>query len=256
MENLKGRIEEQERLWLYLTLFIFVLFFYNGLFIIKIIKGSGLKFQTTLLGILTNRLKKNFLLITFIAIVLYLGKEKIGSLGFRSKGLLKQLAIGIVFGLFFFFAKSWIFDKCVIDNMELPLFLGRFSSYLMRIKAPYEVRDFIWIRSGYQVWLAILIIGGIVDELRRVFFITRFERLHGRLGIVAALFFDFILYGIGGAWQGGLMSAIKVGVGGLIFALIYLRKRNIAEAMVAHSFANSLALYWMFHLPHRVIVFC
>ncbi|MFQ5887617.1 MAG: hypothetical protein ACE5HY_02850, partial [Candidatus Hydrothermarchaeales archaeon] len=120
MENLRGRIDEHKRLWLYLTLFLFVLFFYNGLLIIKIIKGSTIKYQTTLMGVLISSLKGNLLTIVFIAIILYLGKEEIGSLGFRSKGLHYQLAVGAVFGLFFFFVKMWIFDKCIIDHVELP----------------------------------------------------------------------------------------------------------------------------------------
>lgn len=256
LENLKGSIKEHKRLWHYLTLFVFVLFFYNGFLIIKIIKGSQIIFQTTLRGILISHLRWNIITIVFIAIILYLGREEIGSLGFKSKGLHKQLAIGAVLGLLFFLFKMWIFDKCIIDPIGIPHFLGKISVYLMRAKAPYGIPEFILFKKGYQVWLVIMVIGGIIDELKRAFIITRFERLHGRKGIVAALLFDFIFYGIGGAWQGGVMSGIKIGISGLIFALIYLRKRNITESMAAHSIADSVALYWMFHIPHRALVFC
>ncbi|MEE8358270.1 MAG: CPBP family glutamic-type intramembrane protease [Candidatus Hydrothermarchaeales archaeon] len=256
LEDLRERIEEKKRLWLYLTLFVFVLFFYNGLLIIRIIKGSAIKYETTLIGMLSSRFRGNFLFLVFIGLILYLGKEKIASLGFNTNGIHRQLAIGAVLGLSFFFFKMWVFDICFVNKIQIPPFLAEISSSLMRAKAPYEVRHFMWIGGGFRVWLIILVLGGVIDEIRRVFFITRFEKLYGRRGIVAAVFLDFFFYGVGGAWQGGLMSAFKVGVGAVIFSLIYLRKRNITESIVAHSLGDAVALYWMFYLPHRILVFC
>lgn len=105
LEDIRERIEEKKRLWLYLTLFVFVLFFYNGLLIIKLIKGSAIKYETTLIGMLSSRFRGNFLFLVFIGLILYLGKEKIVSLGFNTKGIHRQLAIGAVLGLSFFFSR-------------------------------------------------------------------------------------------------------------------------------------------------------
>lgn len=51
---------------------------------------------------------------------------------------------------------------------------------------------------------------------------------------MAALAADSVVFGLGHLYQGGI-SAAGTGAAGLAYALVYLRRRRGADAMVAHA---------------------
>ncbi len=82
--------------------------------------------------------------------------------------------------------------------------------------------------------LAAVFMGGFIEELQRLFIITRFERCFGTIDIVGALVMESLLQGAGHAYQGPERAFIYIFIG-LAFGLVYLRKRSAAEAMACHA---------------------
>jgi len=92
------------------------------------------------------------------------------------------------------------------------------------------------------VWLPIGIFGGgVIEELERVFVITRFEQWLGRKGLVIGVVITSLMFGAGHLYQ-GLGAALSTAVSGLVFALVFLRRRSAVEAMAAHAFSDVLAM--------------
>jgi membrane protease YdiL (CAAX protease family) len=85
------------------------------------------------------------------------------------------------------------------------------------------------------LWVFVAIVGGgFTEELVRAFVLTRFDRAFGRAGLAAALVVDTVVFGLGHLYQ-GVTGAVQSGVTGLLFALIFLRRRRVADAMVVHA---------------------
>ena len=49
------------------------------------------------------------------------------------------------------------------------------------------------------------------------------------------------MFGLGHLYQ-GLGTAISTAVSGLVFALVYLRRRSALEPVIAHAFSDVLAM--------------
>jgi len=85
------------------------------------------------------------------------------------------------------------------------------------------------------LWVFLAVVGGgFTEELIRAFVLTRFERALGRIGLAVALIVDSAVFGLGHLYQ-GVSGAIQSGITGLLFALIFLRRRRVADSMVAHA---------------------
>jgi membrane protease YdiL (CAAX protease family) len=84
-------------------------------------------------------------------------------------------------------------------------------------------------------WIFSAIVGGgFAEELERAFILTRFEKAFGRSGLVVAVIADSAVFGLGHLYQ-GRGSAMSSGCTGLMLALIFLRRRRVADAMVVHA---------------------
>ena len=91
-------------------------------------------------------------------------------------------------------------------------------------------------------WLPIGIFGGgIVEELQRIFVLTRFEKWLGHPGLILGIVLSSAMFGFGHLYQ-GLGSAISTAVSGLVFSLAYLRRRSALEPITAHAFSDVLAM--------------
>lgn len=149
--------------------------------------------------------------------------ERLADLGFRRAGLLRQIGSGTWLGALIFIANTFALAPLIRalipagapEGIDL---MGLFDDY----------RD-LWI------WIPLVLIkGGFVEELWRIFALTRFEKLSGRPGLIAALAAGSIVFGTGHLYQ-GLAAGIGTGFVGLAFALVYLRRRNALEAVSAHA---------------------
>jgi len=85
------------------------------------------------------------------------------------------------------------------------------------------------------LWVFCAVVGGgFNEELVGAFILTRFEQAWGRSGLVLAVVVDSIDFGMGHLYQ-GISAVVVSGLGGLLFALIFLHRRRVADAMVAHA---------------------
>ncbi len=87
--------------------------------------------------------------------------------------------------------------------------------------------------APYWVFAAV-VGGGFTEELARAFVLTRLERAFGKVGLLVALVVDSACFGIGHLYQGP-WAAVSTGITGLLFALVFLHRRRVADAMVAHA---------------------
>lgn len=158
-----------------------------------------------------------------VTILLRLSKETYKDIGFDKQNILKQLGIGFLFGVLTFVLDAFIVDK-IVDVIQPETAAEGIDMSLL-----FNNLYFL------PVWVFIALFkAGFAEELWRVFTLTRFEKLSGKPGLLFALVFGSVMFGLGHLYQGvgGMISAV---VRGLIRALVYLRKRHALEACSAHA---------------------
>jgi membrane protease YdiL (CAAX protease family) len=85
------------------------------------------------------------------------------------------------------------------------------------------------------LWVFCAIVGGgFSEELVRAFILNRFEQAFGTWGLALAVVVDCVEFGAGHLYQGAT-SAVTAGLSAVLFALVYLHRRRVADAMVAHA---------------------
>jgi membrane protease YdiL (CAAX protease family) len=95
---------------------------------------------------------------------------------------------------------------------------------------PYGIYMDTPLRSGVFI-VVVIIAGGVREELQRAFILHRFERLGGAY---AGLAIFGVAFGLMHLPQ-GIDVAIAVGVLGVIWGLIYIRRRSVIAPMVSHA---------------------
>jgi membrane protease YdiL (CAAX protease family) len=92
------------------------------------------------------------------------------------------------------------------------------------------------------LWIFCAIVGGgFAEELTRAFVLTRFEKLLGRTGLIAALVVDSIIFGLGHLYQGHA-SAASSALTGVMCALIFLQRRRVIDAMAVHALFDLMGI--------------
>ena len=135
------------------------------------------------------------------------------------------------------FRGIFIYGVCLPIGLFLiaNVVLNSFLSALMGARTASVVRALFRDPHDAPYWILTAIIGGgFGEELQRAFVLTRFEQLFGRRGLVAAAVVDSVVFGLRHMYQGGA-GAILAGFTGLVFALIFLRRRRVVDAMVSHA---------------------
>ena len=93
--------------------------------------------------------------------------------------------------------------------------------------------------------LSSLYVGGLKEELQRAFVLTRFEENLG--GVAVGLGLWSLFFAFGHVIQ-GLDNAVAAGVLGLLFGVLFIRRRSVTGPIVAHASYDILTLlvYWKF----------
>lgn len=183
-------------------------------------------FAELALKIVLNKL----VLFTILAVLLSLEPQGWAGVGITSQDWPKHLAIGIGIGMLMF----------IILNVGLTAAL---EAILPRPSqsGPSIVSYFAELRN-LLVWLPIGVFGGgVVEELERIFIITRFEQWQGRPGLILGILLSSAMFGLGHLYQ-GLGVAISTAISGVVFTLVFLRRRSALEAITAHAFSDILAM--------------
>jgi len=171
-------------------------------------------------------------LLVFAAIFLLLRLEGEGFRGMGVNGLQwpKHLGIGLLFGVVMFIALNVVLGSVLGSLLPGPAASG--PTIMSFFKEPTNL--VAWIPSG-------IFGGGVVEELQRIFIFTRFEKWLERPGLILGIVLSSVMFGLGHRYQ-GLGIAISTAVSGVIFALVYLRRRSALEPIAAHAFSDVLAM--------------
>ena len=170
------------------------------------------------------------LVIICVTFLLRLSKEKYLDIGFIKDSLFKQIKYGIVFGIVIF-----IVDTFVISPV-LNALLSETSVQGIEMSKLFDNTSYLLIFLFIGIFK-----GGFSEELWRIFVLTRFEKMFGKTGLIIALILSSIIFGIGHLYQ-GLSGLISISIIGLMYALVYLRKRSALEAVLAHSTENTISI--------------
>ncbi len=181
-------------------------------------------------------IKAKLIYLVVIYLLLRMEGDTINELGFAKEGISRQVLMGLLFG-----AGIWIIAHVIVDP-------------LLRVINPNSLRSgtdmsiFMKDFKSVLLWIPFVIFaGGFIEELHRIFVLTRFQKWLGTYGLYLALGISSITFGIGHLYQ-GLNTAIGTGLGGLLFGLVYLRKRSAVEAMTSHAFFDIISVLGGFML--------
>jgi CAAX protease family protein len=165
-----------------------------------------------------------------IYLLLRLGGEDFAALGVTRVDWAKHLGVGLVIGLAMFIGLNVALDSVMNTLIPRPPASG--PSVMTFFKDP----------ANLLAWIPIGILGGgIVEELQRIFIVTRFEKWLGRPGLLLGIALSSTMFGFGHLYQ-GVGSAIATAVSGMVFSLVYLRRRSALEPITAHAFSDVLAM--------------
>lgn len=183
-------------------------------------------FSELVLRIVRNKL----IVFAAILLLLRLQGEGLDGLGVSRLEWPKHLGVGLVIGFAMFVALNVALASVMNSLIPRPPASG--PSIISFFRQP----------GNLLVWFPIGIFGGgVVEELERVFILTRFEKWLGRPGLILGVALSSAMFGFGHLYQ-GLGSAISTAVSGLVFSLAYLRRRSALEPVTAHAFSDVLAM--------------
>jgi membrane protease YdiL (CAAX protease family) len=85
--------------------------------------------------------------------------------------------------------------------------------------------------------VVVMLAGGIREELQRAFILHRFEQALGRVRIGLVIF--SIIFGLLHIYE-GVDAAVAIGLLGLFWGVLYIRRRSVVMPMVNHACFNGL----------------
>jgi len=161
-----------------------------------------------------------------------LGKKS-SDLGLKYNSALRSALAGVFGGVLIFIATN--------------IFLQSFMQSLNPVAKPNEyLLNFFKSWSYLPGWIFLSLVGGgFTEELQRVFAIQIFNWRFGKLGIIGSVILTSVVFGFGHIYQ-GLNGALVTGVTGLLFALFYLRRKNLFEVMLAHAVFDLIGVFLAF----------
>ena len=183
-------------------------------------------FSDFVLAVVRNKL----IVFGAVALLLRVGGERFSALGVSRQNWEQHLRTGLVAGLAMFVGLNVALNSLMNSLIPAPPASG--PSVMMFFKQP----------ANLLIWLPIGILGGgVVEEIERIFILTRFEKALGRPGLIVGVVLSSAMFGVGHLYQ-GLGTALATAVSGLVFALVFLRRRSALEPIVAHAFSDVLAM--------------
>jgi membrane protease YdiL (CAAX protease family) len=171
------------------------------------------------------------IILGLILLLLRAGQESLRTLGFLPRRLGPAIARGVAYGAGVFIVLN-VGLSSILASMMPADDAGVAGSLTAFFRDPAHL--LVWIPVG-------VIAGGVVEEVERAFVLTRFERWAGKPGLYAGLVLSSVMFGVAHLYQ-SRSSALSAAVSGLVFGLIYLRKRSGVEAAACHAFADVLGV--------------
>jgi len=203
--------------------------------IVAVVRSTGSVFQAP--DVLNLLLMKTIYL-AVICGLLWLNQDTPGSIGFRRDFLVRKILVGAGIGAIF-----WIFIHLIFQPA---------IAALLPPKNPSAIDMSIYFKdpASMLIWLFIGVYGGgLVEELQRIFIMTRFELQWGRMGLIIAIIVHAVIFGMGHLYQGSA-TAIGTGVLGIMNSLVYLRRRSALETISCHAFFDVIGILLAFFINH------
>jgi len=181
-------------------------------------------------NVLLNSLIMGLFAVLVVTLLLRLSGERYRDLGFTGQRIGRQLAFGVFFGTLIFafdtFLSTPVVESLLPSTAAPGVDMGTLFSNTRLLP--------LWILAG-------LFKGAFSEELWRIFALTRFEKWLGRPGLILALILGSIVFGFGHLYQ-GLSGLVTITIVGFLYALVYLRRRRVLEAMFAHATFNLISI--------------
>lgn len=216
---------------LHLSLFIIILYWLLELFIVSrtgILPDSFTDFVIRIAIIKSIHLG-------VIILLLKLEGDSWHDVGLHLKNWKKQVLIGLLLGLGIFLLVSVGLTTVANILFSKPSESGKILQYF---KEPEYL--YLWLLVG-------ILGGGLVEEIMRIFVLTRFQKKFGKAGLYFALLFSAFVFGMSHYYQ-GVGAAISNGIFGLILGGIYIKRRSAIEVITAHAFSDVLAILAAYQL--------
>lgn len=174
--------------------------------------------------------RTKLLVLAALWLLLRLEGQGFAQLGLVREGWPRRLGLGLALGLAMFVGFNVALDSLM--NALIPRPPAGGPSLMRFFEDPRHL----------LAWLPIGILGGgLVEELQRIFVLTRFEACLGRRGLILGVVLSSAMFGFGHLYQ-GLGTALGTALGGAAFALVYLRRRSALEPIAAHALSDVLAM--------------
>ncbi len=172
-------------------------------------------------GLALGAAVKTGVVVAVVVGLLHLGGERLADLGFSRMALRLALRRGLVLAIALFL----VFEVEVAGVGVPPLTAPTSSKLASLFRDPREAPFWVF---------AAVVGGGFTEELERAFVLTRFERWFGTAGLVLAVLTESAGFGASHTYQ-GTGAAVSIGIFGLLLSLVFLRRRLVADAMIAHA---------------------
>jgi uncharacterized protein len=223
-----------KRTALHFSLSIILFYWLYELFIVKHSGISPGNFSDFVIGIVTNKV----IHLAVIFLLLRIEKDGWNDMGFRLKNWRRQFLTGILLGLIMFLLINIGLTSILNNIFPRPPASGSILAYFSEPRNLYT-------------WLAIGIFGGgVVEEVMRIFTLTRFQKRFGQAGLYFALVISSFIFGAGHLYQ-GIGPAISTGISGLILGSIYIRRNSAIEIITIHAFSDVLSVLMAYQLASR-----
>jgi membrane protease YdiL (CAAX protease family) len=162
--------------------------------------------------------------LSLVALLLHSRRESIHDVLIGHGRILREVMVGIVLIPFVFFV--------VIAIMAIVL---TYAPSLRNV--PHNpLEDLIRSRSDAMIFaIVVMLAGGVREEVQRGFIVHRFEGFLGG-GLTGVIVYS-LPFGLG-HFEQGWDATVTTGFLGLIWGLVYLRRRSIIAPMVSHAGFN------------------
>lgn len=216
---------------LHLSLSIIVFYWLYQLFVAPHGKISQVNFSDFVTRVVLSKVIQ----LVVIVMLLKIEKDSWGDMGFHLKNWKKQLVRGILLGFILFLLLNVGLGNLLNSMFSLPAASGGILAYFNDPRNLY-------------IWLAIGIFGGgVVEEVVRIFVLTRFLKRFGKAGLYFAWVFSSFIFGMGHLYQ-GMGTAISTGISGLVLGGIYIKRNSAIEIIAIHAFSDVLAILASYQL--------
>lgn len=219
-------VKTRQRIVVAVILFFWVRAFYLNTFL----QSETVEVANTTSGLFSSAAFYGAINLIVLFFLWYWSGGKLRGLGWRKKGFSRHLGIGFLFGV------AMVLQHYLLTS---PIF----SAIISTSGNPgVDMAALLSDWSDLPLWILLAIFkGGFEEELWRSFEINSFQRIGGKAGLIIALILGSAIFGLQHAYQ-GWDTVASTAFDGLLYGLIYLRRRSVVEAMAAHAVYDIISI--------------